>query len=181
MYRDRPAGQAQPVEYLPPRPGHPVGGTAPVEPASSLRLAQQDDRGQPAEQQGEQPAPGGDTEIEIVGTADGGGVVGLGFGLNDSTGSGVAFGLGSGSNGTQPTPVNSTSGQASASRPRTVETPGRAWKPTITRLGRPSIRARTAKLAANCSEVPFWPPSACGEKRKKFRFGYAWPLGASLT
>ena len=125
--------------------------------------------------------PGGDTEIEIVGATEGGGVDGFGLGLNDSSGSGLVFGLGSGSNGTQPMPVNSTSGQASASRPCTVDTPGRAWNPTITRLGRPSIRASTAKLAANCSEVPFWPPRAGGENRKKFRFGYAWPLGASLT
>src|SRR4051794_29672347 len=117
-----------------------------------------------------------------VGTGAGGGVDGSGFGLkSSSTGLGCVFGCGSGLNGTQPSPANCTSGQASASAPRTVAAPGWVRNPTTIRVGRPTARASTANAAANCSDVPRWPPPVVGPKRKKDRFGYAWPLGASDT
>ena len=123
----------------------------------------------------------GPTDTLGVGTTDGGATVGLGRGRkSSSTGRGVLFGCGSGSNGTQPTPVNSTSGQAYASAPRTVPDPW-MWKPTTTRLGSPMIRASTANDAANCSLVPRWPPAVRGPNRKNVRLGYACPLGASDT
>ena len=54
------------------------------------------------------------------------------------------FGGGIGSNATQPMPSNSTSGQASASLPVTMPPPAGVWKPTTTRVGRPSRRQRVA-------------------------------------
>ena len=117
-----------------------------------------------------------------VGASDGGGVDVSGLGRkSSSTGRGSVSGFGSGSNATQPTPSKSTSGQASASRRVTGPPPGGGWKPTTTRVGRPISRASTANEAANCSDVPRCPPPLRGPKRKKYRFGYACPLGASAT
>src|SRR5690606_18587710 len=101
------------------------------------------------------------------GASDGGGVDCSGLGLkSSSTGRGCVLGRGSGSKGTQPTPVKSTSGQANASAPRISVAPGRTWNPTTTRVGRPIIRPSTANEAANCSEVPRWPPPLRGPNRK---------------
>ena len=113
-------------------------------------------------------------------TEAGGDVGGDGLGRNwSSSGRGGVLPSGIGLNATHPTSVNSTSGQARASAPWMVPPPLGVRKPTTTRDGRPISRARVANAVANCSEVPFCPPAYGGSKRKKRRFGYACPLGAS--
>ncbi|RAO38907.1 hypothetical protein ONO86_04373 [Micromonospora noduli] len=114
-----------------------------------------------------------------AGASDGGGSSGVGR-KSSSTGLGSSLGRGSGSNDTQPSPSKSTSGQAYASPASTGPCP-LVRKPTTTRVGSPESRPRTAKAAANCSEVPSCPPPLRGPNRKKPRFGYACPLGASAT
>ncbi len=103
-------------------------------------------------------APDEDALSDGAGGSDGGDGGLVGFGVkSSSTGRGFLL-RGIGSNGTQPSPSNSTSGQAIASPPVTVPPPAGASKPTTTRLGSPVSRASTANDAANCSDVPTCPP-----------------------
>src|SRR4249919_2153783 len=86
------------------------------------------------------PAPR-ETVGTDVGLSDGG----VGFGWkSSSTGRGGVSGSGRGSNGTQPMSVNKTSGQASASPAVISLSPACTVKPTATRVGRPTIRAKAA-------------------------------------
>jgi len=111
-------------------------------------------------------------EADSGGTDWGGGCDGGALGLkSSSTGRCTLSDFGSGSKATQPKPLNSTSGQAMASEPRTARSPWCVRKPTTTRVGRPASRASTAKAAVNCSEVPFWPPVCLGPKRKYSTLG----------